>query len=520
MTPDADAPDADGTPEPRGTPRAGGVPVPDDTPRPGAAPNAGGTPEPRGTPEPDDAPGPGAAPDAGGTPEAASASGARSAARPGGLTGTGGTHGVGGAGIVSELDWRPSRHARALAGVALVAALCALLLGRAAALLIALPSLVALALGAPVRPGARLRVTAAYGARRCFENEDVVLAVTLATDGPTDRIRVRLDVADGVEIVEGPPSQTPDGDGRVRWTVRFGHWGRRRPGRLTVELLAARHTRAARVVLDPGEVAVYPAADRLREILPHHELLARAGEHLSRAAGAGVEFLGIRPYQPGDPPRAINRLVSARTGRLYVNQRADERAADLVIMIDAMTDIGPPGATSLDVAVRAAATLARGYLRHADRVGIVTLGGIVRWLAPGVGGTHLYRVTETLIDARGFPSAVTPDLDRVPRTALPPRASVIVLSPLVDERAIGTIADLRRRGHPTTVLDTLTIEPTPDGTDVDRLALRLWRLDRRALRLRLANHGVPVTSLHSPTDLNAALATQRTRFARAAAAAR
>lgn len=401
----------------------------------------------------------------------------------------------------AELRWRPSGYARALAAVAAIGVLGALL-GRTQALLVAVPAMVALALADPRRTARRLTAHLTYGTRRCVEGEDVPLSITIDTDGPVERCTVRLDVPDGAEIVTGEPIQPGD---RAAWTLRFHRWGRHRPGRIGIDLTTAGHTRAARVELSPGEIAVYPAPGRLRDVLPHQELLARAGEHIAAATGAGVEFLGIRPYQPGDPPRAINRAVTARTGRLHINQRAAQRATDLVIVIDAMSDPGPPGATSLDLAVRAAATLARGYLRHADRVGAVALGGIPHWLAPGIGAGHLYRIADTVLSARRIDSVVSPNLDRIPRTALPPRAYAVVFSPLLDDRAIAAITDLHRRGHPVAVLDTLTTEPPTDRSQTAELALRLWRLDRAALRTHLAERGIPVIDLRQPGGLDAVI---------------
>lgn len=402
----------------------------------------------------------------------------------------------------AELRWHPSAYARALAAVAAIGVLGALL-GRTQALLLAVPALVALALADPHHTARRLTAHLRYGTRRCVEGEDVPLDITVDTDGPVERCTVRLDVPDGVEIVTGDPAQPGD---TASWTLRFHHWGRHRPGRIAIGLTTAGHTRAARVELSPGEIAVYPAPGNLHDVLPHQELLARAGEHIAAATGAGVEFLGIRPYQPGDPPRAINRPVTARTGRLHINQRAAQRATDLVIVIDAMSDIGPPGASCLDLAVRAAATLARGYLRHADRVGAVALGGIPHWLAPGIGVGHLYRIADTVLSARRIDSVVSPNLDRIPRTALPPRAYAVVFSPLLDDRAIAAITDLHRRGHPVAVLDTLTTEPPTDRSQTAALALRLWRLDRTALRSRLAERDIPVIDLREPGDLDTVIA--------------
>src|SRR4029077_11087807 len=115
------------------------------------------------------------------------------------------------------------------------------------------------------------------------------------------------------------------------------------------------------------------------------ELLRRIGEHTGRAVGEGIEFAGVRSYLPGDRLRDVNWRVTSRRGQLHVNQRAAQRAADLVVMIDAFSDIGPPGETTLDTAVRGAAGLVAAYLRTGDRAGIVTLGGMLRWLGPAPG---------------------------------------------------------------------------------------------------------------------------------------
>ena len=135
-----------------------------------------------------------------------------------------------------------------------------------------------------------------------------------------------------------------------------------------------------RLTLRPGPVEVFPHPPPSRATLLPADLLRRIGEHTAAAPGAGIEFYGIRGYQPGDRLRDLNWAVTSRLGQPHVNQRAALRAADLVIMIDAFSDVGPPGGTTLDVAVRGAAGLATAYLRTGDRVGVVVLGGVLRWL--------------------------------------------------------------------------------------------------------------------------------------------
>ena len=253
---------------------------------------------------------------------------------------------------------------------------------------------------------------------------------------------------------------------------------------------------------------MFPRPARMRPRLVPAELLRRIGEHTGRAVGEGVEFAGIRPYLPGDQLRDVNRAVSIRRGQLHVNQRAAARAADLVVMIDAFGDAGPVSERTLDLAVHGAAALVTAYLRVSDRAGLVVLGGLLRWLGPAAGDRHFYRIAEMMLAAR-YDSYVTPDVGRIPRTALPPGTLVVVFSPLLDPRGFGAIADLRQRGFPLIVVDTLRDEPPPGTRPDARLALRLWRLDRTATRTALRNLGVPVLQWSESTELDSVLAPLR-----------
>jgi uncharacterized protein (DUF58 family) len=260
----------------------------------------------------------------------------------------------------------------------------------------------------------------------------------------------------------------------------------------------------ASLTLRPERVEVFPHPPPARARLLPADLLRRIGEHTATAPGAGIEFFGIRGYQPGDRLRDLNWAVTSRLAQPYVNQRAALRAADLVIMVDAFSDVGPPGDTTLDVAVRGAAGLATAYLRTGDRVGVVVLGGVLNWLAPAPGNRQFFKIVEMAFGVR-FLSEVTPDLDRVPRTALPPRALVVLFSPLLDRRALSAVTDLRQRGVSLVVVDVLQHEPPSEPRlPMSRLAVRLWRLDRAALKSGLTGLGVPVLGWDSGTGLDGA----------------
>ena len=68
---------------------------------------------------------------------------------------------------------------------------------------------------------------------------------------------------------------------------------------------------------------------------------------------------------------------------------------------------------------------------------------------------------------------------------------MIGLTPLVDDRAIAALLDLRMRGLQVVVID-VSPEPytPPPREELAELALRLWRLQRVALRSRFEEAGV------------------------------
>ena len=291
--------------------------------------------------------------------------------------------------------------------------------------------------------------------------------------------------------------------------LRPDRWGRYSPGAVLVSGrtgLGGFQT-SLRVELDRLEI--FPRPVRMRSRLVPAELLRRIGEHTGRAVGNGVEFAGIRPYLPGDQLRDVNRAVSIRRGQLHVNQRSAARAADLVMMIDTFGAPGLVADRALDVAVHGAAALATAYLRVSDRIGIVVLGGALRWLGPAHGDRQFYRIAEMMLEAR-YDSWVTPDLSRIPRTALPPGTLVVVFSPLLDPRGFTALTDLRQRGFPLIVVDTLRDEPPArPRSPNERLALRVWRLDRSATQVALRDLGVPVLRWDAGAELDSVLAPLR-----------
>lgn len=390
-----------------------------------------------------------------------------------------------------RLTWVASAHYRRLATVALLPLLAAALLGRPGYLVLAAPLVAALALAAR-RPTYGARITAAWSVDRCIEGDEIVLRILVQPGGPVAGVQVTLRLPEALHMEEGPLATAGDGGTAAHCRVRAGRWGRW-DGKAVVTARSRGGLYEATVTVSLDRLSVYPRLPSLNQLALPAQLRTRIGDHVDRRPGEGTDFAGVRPYLPGDQLRRVNWQVTSRRGALHVNQYAAQQAAEIVAIIDAFTDAGPAGESALDRAVRGAAGIARAYSRAGDRVGVITMYGPLRWLAPGTGHRQFFRIAEAVLDARTALSYLQPDVSRVPRAALPPGALLVMFSPLLDERAIAAALDLRARGYPLIIVDVLTSEPRPDKTALAGLALRLWRLEREALRWRLESAGIPVT---------------------------
>jgi uncharacterized protein (DUF58 family) len=395
-------------------------------------------------------------------------------------------------GADTRLAWAPSAHYRRLATVALLPLLAAVLLGHAGYVVLAAPLVAALALAAR-RPGYGARVTVRRSADRCVEGEDIAVRVRAAATGPTDLVQVTLLLPPALEVTDGAAARAEGGaTAEAACQVTPLSWGRW-SGQAEVRVRSRGGLFEGSATVDLDEFTVFPRLPTLSQLALPAELHTRIGDHVDRHPGDGVEFAGVRPFTPGDRLRRINWPVTSRRGTLHVNQLAAERAAEIIAFIDAFTDAGPPGESTLDRAVRGAAGLAHAYTRAGDRVGVITMYGPLRWIAPGTGHRQFFRVVESVLDARDALSYLPSDVSRVPRAALPPGALTVFFSPLLDDRAIAAAMDLRERGHALIVVDTLATQPQPGTIGPGALALRLWHLERQALWFRLESVGIPVT---------------------------
>lgn len=266
----------------------------------------------------------------------------------------------------------------------------------------------------------------------------------------------------------------------------------------------------------PGSLRVYPLEETLRGVVRPSRTQTFAGNEVARLRGDGIEFADLRPFVPGDRVRRINWRATARRNELWVNEAHPERNADVVIFLDTFAEARDEAAGTLDLAVRAAASLASRYLARNDRVGLVSFGGILRWLLPSMGRTQAYRIVDALLDTEIAFSYAWKGVDVIPSRTLPPEALVIALTPLLDERTSAVLVDLRSRGFDLAIVDISPLPfAGPGRSEAERLARRLWALQREVLRHRYRELGVAVAEWREDGSLATAIE-EVTAFRRAA----
>ncbi|MEV5517165.1 DUF58 domain-containing protein [Streptomyces flaveolus] len=399
---------------------------------------------------------------------------------------------------------RPGERALRLLTVALVAMSAALLTGRSWLLALAAAPLVLLALALPRAYARRIETSLTVEPRRCFEGDTVTVRISVAHDGGAVRLDPGVTLGPGLrldEVVVGPSSVT------LRHTAL--RWGRWSLGPVDLDVYDAGGTVRRTVRVEAAEVSVFPLATQARFTPIPARLPQRLGEHASLQAGEGVEVVGVGPWVPGERQRRIHWPSTTRRGAVQLHRFAAERAADTVMLLDAFGDVVDPvtGVSSLDETVRAAAGLARAYLRTHDRMGVVSTGGTTRWLTPGTGDAAFYRIVESVLDVRKDRRFDGPGLERVPPPALPEGALVYVFTPLSDARVLKVLRDLQGRGRRPVVVEIPSGDPRVEPGDMaGELGLRLWHADRDAMRFALRDSGVPVLRHVVGESLDLALA--------------
>ncbi|MCS7016809.1 MAG: DUF58 domain-containing protein [Gemmatales bacterium] len=119
------------------------------------------------------------------------------------------------------------------------------------------------------------------------------------------------------------------------------------------------------------------------------------GQRNPHLAGYGGDFLGLRPFRRGDTIRRVHWPQSLRLQQLVVCEQEAESRMPILLVLDTsgFSEQDRALQSAGEWAVRATASLARGWLEMGYTVGLVCCRG----LTPPRGGTHqLHLLMDTL----------------------------------------------------------------------------------------------------------------------------
>jgi len=409
----------------------------------------------------------------------------------------------------------PSTTGLATAAIALVAV--SLITRNPLFALLAFPFLTLLALGLLSRPPPlEVQVTRTLSRDRVAVGQEIAVAVTVRNLGAAagfleihDRLPPTALVTFGAAHVWTALPAKGTAVLRYRFVLRVK--GEVRLGPVTLRSREPLGLSFEEKIVHLEETLVAaPVLEDIRrlKVLPRRTRMVM-GQVLSRAVGFGTEFWGVREHQPGDDPRAINWKAYARFDKLYTNEFQGERSADTILVLDARreADVGPGTASTVELGVRAAASLAARILHGQNRVGLVVQRDIVDWVYPGYGRKQLYRIVDHLVNVRAAGEFPFEHVIWVLARFFPRNCQIIVISPMADARATETVVTLAAYGF-----DVLVISPSPleveramyrDDPHVD-VAYRVLRLERDSVLADLRQFA-PVVEWDGVRPLAAAL---------------
>ena len=368
-----------------------------------------------------------------------------------------------------------------------------LLVHRLEVVLLVAPFAVALVSGLVLTGRPELTASASLSGDRAVEGDAVALRVVVEAREATGLVEVAAHLPEAL-VADGRSSTgilvDRPGEHRAELPIRASRWGAYAIGPLALRVHdPGRLLRFEEVVEQSLGLRVHPPPELLRRLLQPSRTTPFPGGHTARRPGEVIEFAEVRPYVAGDRLADLNPRVSARRGAPFVNLRHPERHANVVVLLDTTFE------EALEATVRGAVALVRAYGAERDRVGLVAFGSIVRWVRPGLGDRHLYRVLDALLTSEVPFTYLWHDLHVVPPRMLPPNALVWLVSPLEDDRPARVVHRLRRRGFDVSVLEiALDAGATPGPGEAGELAFRLWRLRREGRRRALRETGSPVVA--------------------------
>jgi uncharacterized repeat protein (TIGR01451 family) len=353
---------------------------------------------------------------------------------------------------------------------------------------------------------------------------DLVVTITNERDAFVPDLRFVDGVPSGMAVVDGSSrlgtALRPGESVTLEYTVVVERGNHEFDPALAIVRDLSRSTERECLVGSETTIVCEPSLRPIAAPVPLRAAAATFSGRLQTAdGGTGTTFHSVRAYRRGDPLSRVDWNRHAKTGDLATLEFHEERAARVVVVVDARTAAylapNPEAPHAVDRSVAAAGRIAATLLADGDTVGLAGIGPIdgtgatdatdACWLAPGSGRHHEVRFASLLATHPQFAPAPS-DAEgrwhwqlRSIRRRLSAETQIVFLTPLCDYGSAEIARRLDARGHPVTVVSP---DPTGESTAGECLA----RVARRIRRFDLQRAGIPVVDWPADESIDAVFA--------------
>jgi len=390
--------------------------------------------------------------------------------------------------------------------------------------LLAIPFLVYLGTGLLFSPGdIQFLASRTFSSLRSNENEPIEVFLTIENYGPAiHHLHLYEPALPNMYMVEGSLEQrfTISAGEKVEFHYKFQvprgwyTWQ-------TIKLTASDPFGLFKKTLQlPAEarVLVLPKESALQRFNFHPKpTLRTTGPYLSRMAGSGIDFWGVREYHPGDSMRLLYWQKTARHPQCFFSKEFErEEMADIGLLLDAraVTNQYYGNENLFEYSIHAAATLAKYFLSSGNRVSMLLLSDNLARIFPGYGKQQLVRILDQLAGCTLGERVTLETLKYLPGRLFPSHSVILIISPL-QSQDFSTIARLHFKGY-----QLLLLKPSPaksflkdhSKSTLDSLAIRASNLEQAVLLRRFQQIGIDVIDWNVDQSLIQTL--QSARFQR------
>ena len=206
---------------------------------------------------------------------------------------------------------------------------------------------------------------------------------------------------------------------------------------------------AARRFDGPGDILVYPAAERL----PRSDWHGLGDFHTSELRATPVptetgEYYGIRSYQWGDDLRRIHWKATAHTGTLAVKEFEQWSSPCHIVVVELARSAhrGAGSGSSLEAAVRAAASISAHALSVGRSLGLVAIGSQRLVVAPDRGHKQFIHIMEALAVVKADGDAPLAQQVAAGSVPLPSGSTAVIIASSCAPSLVQAACSLRSRG--------------------------------------------------------------------------